>query len=77
MSLPAGVPRNSARPASTIVENGLMSAAKVCSQSGIDSGGTNADEAKVSGKIAMKPNAFADSGEETISPIQANTHENV
>ena len=45
-----------------MIENGLMSAANVCSQSGIVSGGTNAEEAKVSGKIAMKPNAFADSG---------------
>ena len=59
-----------------MVENGLMSVAKVCSHSGIVSGGTNAEDAKVSGKIAMNPNAFADSGLETISPIQANTHEN-
>ena len=47
-----------------MIENGLMSAAKVCSQSGIVSGGTKAEEAKVSGKIAMKPNAFAASGVE-------------
>jgi hypothetical protein len=39
------------------------------------SGGTKADEANVSGKIAMNPNAFADSGDETVSPIQANSHE--
>ena len=45
-----------------------MSAANVCSQSGIVSGGTNADEAKVSGKIAMKPNAFAASGVEASRP---------
>ena len=43
-------------------ENGLMSSAKVCSASGIDSVGTKAEEAKVSGKIAMKPKVFAPSG---------------
>ena len=64
MSLPPGPPTNSARTASTMVENGLMSVAKVCSQSGIVSGGTKAEEAKVSGKITMKPNAFAASGVE-------------
>ena len=51
-----------------MIENGLMSVANVCSQSGIVSGGTNAEEAKVSGKIAMKPNAFAASGVEASSP---------
>ena len=40
------------------------------------SGGTNADEAKVSGKIAMNPNAFAASGVEASRPTQAKTHEN-
>ena len=30
----------------------------------------------MSGKIAMKPNAFAASGVEASSPTQANTHEN-
>ena len=39
------------------------------SQSGIVSGGTKAEEAKVSGKIAMKPKALADSGEDTIRPM--------
>ena len=64
MSLPAEPPTNRERTASTMTENGLMSAAKVCSQSGIVSGGTKAEDAKVSGKIAMKPNAFAASGVE-------------
>ena len=30
----------------------------------------------VSGKIAMKPNAFAASGDDETSPMYANTHEN-
>ena len=46
-----------------------MISANVFSGSGIVSGGTNADEANVSGKIAMNPNAFADSGELTIRPM--------
>ena len=58
-----------------MVENGLISA-NFCSQLGHRVRGTNAEEAKVSGKIAMNPNAFADSGDETISPIHAKTHEN-
>ena len=55
--------------------NGLASA-NCRSPSGIDSAGTNADEANVSGKISMKPNEFAVSGVDENSPISAKTHEN-
>ena len=54
--------------------NGLTSA-KACSQSGMESTGTNADEAKVSGKTRMKPIAWADSGDDEISAMQAKIHE--
>ncbi len=30
----------------------------------------------VSGKMTMKPTELADSGEDAISPMNANTHEN-
>jgi hypothetical protein len=56
------------------VLNGLFSA-NACSQSGIDSGGAKAEEAKVIGKIAMKPSAWADSGDAERSPMNAKTHE--
>jgi hypothetical protein len=72
---PAGAPSHSARIASTVTVNGLTSA-NHCSAEGIDSTGTKADEMKVSGKTAMKPTEFADSGEETSSPSSAKTHEN-
>ncbi len=42
---------------------------------GIDSGGTNADEANVSGKISMKPSACAPSAEVEISAMNAKIHE--
>jgi hypothetical protein len=42
--------------------------AKVCSHDGIVSTGTNADDANVSGKIAMKPSDWAASGEDAVSP---------
>ena len=73
--LPAGAPSHSARIASTMIVNGLMSA-NACSAAGIDSTGTNADEMKVSGKTAMKPTEFAASGEDTSRPSSAKTHEN-
>ena len=53
-----------------------MISANHCSAAGIDSTGTNADEMNVSGNTAMKPSEFAASGEETISPSSAKTHEN-
>src|SRR5918996_4308270 len=74
-SLPAGVSTKSARAASTIVVKGLFSA-NGCSQPGIVSTGTNADEMKVTGKRIVKPYAFAASGEDAESPMNANTHEN-
>jgi len=72
---PAGVPTKSARTALTMFVNGLCSAIG-CSQSGIESGGTNADETNVSGKRIVKPYAFAASGEDAVRPMNANTHEN-
>ncbi len=74
-SFPAGVPTKRARAASTIVVNGLCSATG-CSHPGIDSTGTNADETNVSGKRTVNPNAFDASGDEAVSPMSANTHEN-
>ncbi len=73
--LPAGWPTHSARIASTRIVNGLISANHF-SAAGIDSTGTNADEMNVSGNTAMKPSEFAASGEETIRPSSAKTHEN-
>ncbi len=75
MLLPAGAPSHRARIASTTIVNGLTSA-NHCSTSGIESTGTNAELMKVSGKTAMKPTEFADSGDDTISPSHAKTHEN-
>ena len=59
----AGVPSHRWRTASTTVVNGLASA-NCRSPSGIDSAGTNTDEANVSGKIAVKPIEFAVSGDD-------------
>src|SRR4051794_34411329 len=73
-SLPAGVPSQSDRNASTTVVKGLFSA-NAFSQSGIDPVGTNADDAKVIGKITMKPSACADSADDECSATNANTHE--
>ncbi len=42
----------------------------------MDSAGTKADEMNVSGNTAMKPSELAASGEETMSPSSAKTHEN-
>ncbi len=74
-SVLAGVPSHSDRTASEIVVNGLT-CATWRSPSGIDSTGTNTEEAKVSGKIAVKPTAFAVSGEDENRPTSAKTHEN-
>ncbi len=74
MLLPAGAPSQSERIASTTKVKGLMSA-NHWRAAGIESTGTKAEEMKVSGKTAMKPTELADSGEETISPSQANTQE--
>jgi hypothetical protein len=73
--LPAGPSTNSARAASTIVLKGLASA-NAWTAAGIDSGGTNADDANVSGKITMKPSAWAPSAELETSATNANAHEN-
>ena len=73
-SLPAGVPTNRARAASTMVVNGLF-AAMGSSQSGIVSTGTKAEETNVNGKRIVKPYALAASGEDAVSPMKANTQE--
>ena len=74
MSLLAGVSSHSARIASVMMLNGLTSA-NCRRPSGIDSTGTNADEANVSGKITMKPIACADSPEDAVSPTSAKNHD--
>ena len=71
----AGVPSQSERIASEIVVNGFASA-NCCRPSGIDSAGTNTDEANVSGKISVKPIEFAVSGVDENSPTSAKIHEN-
>src|SRR6476659_10578019 len=74
-SFPAGIPRKSARAALTMYVKGLCSAIG-WSQLGIESTGTNADETNVTGKRIVNPYAFAASGDEAVSPMNANTHEN-
>src|ERR687895_2761248 len=74
-SLCAGVPSQSERSASVIVVKGFASA-NWRSPSGIDSAGTNIDEANVSGKMAVKPIAFAVSGEDENNTTRANIHDN-
>jgi hypothetical protein len=54
--------------------NGLCSAIG-WSQPGIEATGTNADETNVSGKRIVNPYAFAASGYDAVSPMNANTHE--
>src|SRR3954470_20393960 len=71
----AGVPIQNDRTASDTVVKGFASA-NWRSPSGIDSTGTKIDEANVSGKIAVKPIAFAVSGEDEKSPTSAKIHEN-
>ena len=75
MSVLAGVFSHSDRTASEIVVNGLASA-NCRSPSGIDSAGTNTDEANVSGKISVKPIEFAVSGVDEYRPMRAKIHEN-
>ena len=58
----------------TTIVNGLSSA-NGCSQPGIESTGTNADEANVSGKITMKPRRLRGLGDDAVSPTKAKTHE--
>ena len=53
-----------------------LTSANCFSPSGIESTGTNADEANVSGKIAVKPIEFAVSGDDEYSPTSAKIHEN-
>ena len=65
-SLPAGASTKSALVASTIVLIGFTFA-NASIAAGIDSGGTKADEANVSGKMIMKPSAFAPSAEPETS----------
>src|SRR5918995_3599148 len=74
-SVCAGVPIHSDRIASEMVVNGLASA-NCRSPSGIEFAGTNTDDAKVSGKISVKPIEFAVSGEDEKSPTSAKIHEN-
>src|SRR4051812_40402028 len=75
MSSPDGTPSHSSRTALTVSVTGLTSA-KACSQSGIESTGTKADDAKVSGNSQMKPADWATSALGTESPISAAIHEN-
>ena len=72
MSVLAGVSSHSDRTASEIVVNGLASA-NCWSPSGIDSAGTNTDDANVSGKISVKPIEFAVSGDDERSIFHART----
>jgi hypothetical protein len=69
------VSSQSERSASVTVVKGLASA-NCRSPSGIDSAGTNIEDAKVSGNRAVKPIAFAVSGEDEYSPTSAKTQEN-
>ena len=69
------MPSQSERIASEIVVNGLASA-NCCRPSGIDSAGTNTDEANVSGKISVNPIELAVSGVDENSPTSAKIHEN-
>ena len=65
----------SARTALTTRVTGLTSA-NACTTPGIEAVGTNAEEAKVSGKTQMKPADWAVSGFLTASPTNALIHEN-
>ena len=65
----------SARAASTASVTGLTSA-NACTAPGIESAGTNADEANVSGKTQMNPADWAVSGSRTVRPMNALIHEN-
>src|ERR1700761_3992920 len=72
--LPAGSPIRRARIALTVIEIGFHSA-NHCRAAGIVSGGTKAEETKVSGKIRMKPRLWAASGEDEVRPMKAKTQE--
>src|SRR3954453_353695 len=74
-SVLAGGPSHRERTASAIVVNGLAPATWG-RPSGIEATGTKIDDANVSGKIAVKPIAFAVSGEDEKSPTSAKIHEN-
>ena len=74
-SLPAGPPTNSARTASTMVENGLMSSANDCSQSGIDSGGHERRGDEGEREDRDEAERVRGLGRGRHSPTQANTHE--
>ena len=54
IAFPDGVSRNSERTASTMTVTGFTSATG-CSQPGIESTGTNAEEMNVSGKMIVNP----------------------
>jgi hypothetical protein len=71
----AGVPSHRWRTASATVVNGFASA-NWRRPSGIEAAGTNTEEAKVSGKISVKPIEFAVSGVDEWSPTSAKIHEN-
>ena len=68
---PPARPRTARASASTIVRERVASA-NAWSHAGIDSGGTNADDANVSGKISMKPSAWARLRRLEISATNAN-----
>ena len=52
-----------------------MTSANHCTAPGIESVGTNAEEAKVSGKTQMNPTDWAASGSRTVRPTKALIHE--
>src|SRR5688572_27365816 len=69
-------PMKSARTAEAVTDTGWL-CAKACSQPGIASTGTKADEAKTSGAITGNAAACAASGFPTASPSEAKIQENV
>src|SRR3954468_3251017 len=74
MTLPAvGPPTVNARTASTVTLTGSCSA-KVWSQPGIVSSGTNALDAKINGASTGNDAACAVSGSPVTRPTSANTH---
>src|SRR5207244_2222539 len=69
-----GPPWVRARMALAVWLIGLLRA-KTCSHLGIDCTGTKTELAKTSGKIQMKPAAWAASGSRTLIPMRAEIHE--
>src|SRR3712207_7342054 len=63
-------------PRSTLFPYTTLFRSNASSHDGIDSTGTNADEANVSGNTAMKPTEFAASGEDTSRPDRKSTRLN-